>query len=279
LTTSQLSAVKIVPVGRSLFRDEIEATGSVNFAEDPSIVQAESTLLATAATFAAAEKELARARDLFSTKGVSERELEQAISDEQAAKAALETARNSLSVSGETDREINHIIAAGRIRTSNSDRRGFKWVLANGNESDDPSLRVGQPVRVHVDAVPDHEFTGKVTKVYAVVDLSLHRVSVRAEVKDPSDKLRSGMLADVFIEIARPTQSLSIPENAVVREGDGTMTAWVTTDRRRFVQRHIEIGAREGGQVQILKGIRIGEHVVADGAVLLDNMLQAPTGD
>jgi cobalt-zinc-cadmium efflux system membrane fusion protein len=65
----------------------------------------------------------------------------------------------------------------------------------------------------------------------------------------------------------------------VVREADGTMTAWVTTDRHRFVQRIIKTGLRKDDRVQILDGLQRGELVVADGAVFLSNMLEAPPSD
>jgi len=63
----------------------------------------------------------------------------------------------------------------------------------------------------------------------------------------------------------------------VVREPDGSMTAWVTTDRRHFDQRVIKTGLRKDDRVQILNGLRRGELVVTDGAVFLSSMLSAPS--
>jgi membrane fusion protein, heavy metal efflux system len=59
----------------------------------------------------------------------------------------------------------------------------------------------------------------------------------------------------------------------VVREGDGTMTVWVTTDRKRFTQRMVSIGIQNEGYRQILDGLQPGELVATDGAVFLSNML------
>jgi len=70
-----------------------------------------------------------------------------------------------------------------------------------------------------------------------------------------------------------------MPANGVVREPDGSMVAWVTTDRRHFVQKIIKTGLRTDGQVQILEGLQRGELVVSDGAVFLSNMLEAPPTD
>jgi cobalt-zinc-cadmium efflux system membrane fusion protein len=253
--------------------------GSINFAEDPSIIQAESTLLSAAASNAVAEKELERVKSLYSTKGVSERELEQATSDQQTTKAALDAARSALLVLGKTDTEIGQILAAGKVGSAIPERPGFKMVLANATEGDAPFFKVGQAVRVSVGAIPDHEFMGSIAEIYAVVDPTLHRLSIRSEVSDPKNELRSGMLADVMIQVGEPIESLSIPANGVVREGDGTMTAWVTADRQHFFQRNVKIGKSENGHVQILQGLQRGQLVVTDGAVLLDNILLAPTGD
>jgi membrane fusion protein, heavy metal efflux system len=64
-----------------------------------------------------------------------------------------------------------------------------------------------------------------------------------------------------------------------VREPDGTMAAWVTTDRHKFTERIIKIGLRKDDHVQILEGLQRGELVVSDGAVFLSNMLEAPPSD
>jgi len=87
------------------------------------------------------------------------------------------------------------------------------------------------------------------------------------------------MLANFVIRIDGPVVATAMPANGVVREPDGTMVAWVTTDRRHFVQNVIKTGLRQDGQVQILDGLKQGELVVSDGAVFLSNMLEAPPSD
>ena len=276
LSPSQLKAIKIEPVGTYLFPVQKEAVGNISFDEDPAIVQAESTLIGAAATFKLTSKELARVQALGETNGVAQKELEQAASDEQTAAAALKAARDAVRVLGKTDAEIDGAVAAGRI---DSALRPAKWVVANVSESDSPLLRLGQPVEVTVMAFPGRMWEGKISEIYATVDSNTHRVTVRAEVADPKNELRPGMLANVVIQVQAPVEAIALPANGVVREGDGTMTAWVTADRHRFVQRPIQTGLREDGRVQILEGLHRGELVVTDGAIFLDNMLQAPSDD
>jgi len=60
------------------------------------------------------------------------------------------------------------------------------------------------------------------------------------------------MLANFVIRVQKPVEATAISANGVVREGDGTMTAWVTTDRHRFSQRIIKTGLRTDNRVQVL---------------------------
>jgi membrane fusion protein, heavy metal efflux system len=279
--------------------------------KSPDLIQAESTLIGAAATFELTSKELTRAKDLYaSDTGVPQRELEQATSDEQTAEGALKAARDAVRVFGKTDSEIDKMIASrvtdpalvvrspitGRITSKNA-QPGFlvqpgnlpapysvadvsiKWMLADVIESEIPNFHLGQPVDVSLLAYPQHVFKGKVSKIYETVDPNTHRVTIRSEIADPHDELRPGMLANFVIRVHNPVESTAIPANGVVREGDGTMTAWVTTDQRHFVQRVIKTGLRRDGRVQILEGLQPGELAVTDGAVFLDNMLQAAPTD
>jgi cobalt-zinc-cadmium efflux system membrane fusion protein len=345
LTPSQLNAIKVEPVGTYLFPVEKEAVGSITFDDDlsvqvfppyqgkliktfvelgdkvqngqslytidsPDLVQAESTLIGAAATLDLTSKELARAKDLNGANGVSERELEQATSDQQTAEGALKAARDAVRVFGKTEAEIDQIVATrkidpalvvpspvtGQITSMNAPPgllvqpgtapapysvadTSLKWMLANVTESDSPFFHVGQPVEARVMACPGRVFKGTISKIYATVDPNTHRVTIRSEIADAQDELRPGMLASFVIRVQEPVESLAMPLTGVVREGDGTMAAWVTTDRRRFAQRILKLGLQGDGQYQVLEGLRRGELAVTDGAVFLSNMLYAPPTD
>jgi multidrug efflux pump subunit AcrA (membrane-fusion protein) len=154
-----------------------------------------------------------------------------------------------------------------------------KWMVGNVLEGDSSFYQVGQAVEVRVMAYPGRVFEGKITKIYPTVDGNTHRVMIRSEIGDPNNELRSGMLAEFVIRVQAVVQATAIPVNGVVREPDGTMTAWVTKDRHHFSQRAIKTGLRTDDQVQILEGLERGELVVTDGAVFLSNILQAPPSD
>jgi membrane fusion protein, heavy metal efflux system len=345
LTQSQLASVKVEAAGTYLFPVEREAVGSIDFVDDlsvpvfphyqgriistmvelgdmvrkgqqlytidsPDLIQAESALIGAAATYELTSKELARAQALNGTNGVSERELEQARSDEQTADGALRAARDAVRVFGKPDDEIDRMIAtrktdpalvvrspiSGQITSMNAPPGLFvqpgnlpapytvtdvsmKWLLADVLESDSPLYHQGQPLEVKVTAYPERVFHGTISKIYANVDPNTHRLTVRSEIPDQKNLLRAGMLANFTISVKKPVEGTAIASNGVVREADGTMTAWVTTDRQHFTQRIIKTGIRKDSRVQILDGLKPGELVVSDGAVFISNMLQAPAED
>jgi len=279
--------------------------GDVLFTIDsPDLLQAESTLLASAGVLELQKKVLARATGLLKAGGSAQKDVDQATSDEQTAEGNFRAARNAVRIFGKTDAEIDQILASrkidstlivpspisGRIVTRNA-APGFltqpgnapapfsiadistMWMVANVIETDAPAYRIGQPVEVRVPAYPDKVFNGHVTTVGSIIDPNTHRQLVRSEIEDPEHLLRSGMYASFVIRVGDAVHSLTVPQNGVVREGDGTMTVWVTTDSRHFIKRIVRIGLRQSGWVQILDGLRPGETVVTEGAVFLSNKL------
>jgi cobalt-zinc-cadmium efflux system membrane fusion protein len=279
LAQGQLASIRIGIARDHSFAVQVEAVGNVSFTDDADWIQAESTLLGAAATFDLTRKELARVKSLGTTNGIAQKDFEQAVSDEQTAEAAYKAARDALLALGKSDAEINRMVASGRIEQPTAVSRAVKWVNASAVESDSPYFRVGQPVFVTIPAIGQSRFQGTVSEIYSTIDPGSHRVTLRSRVADPGNALRPGMLADLVIEIGTPQISVGVPESGIVREGDGTMTAWVTKDRRHFLQRMVATGLRENGLVQILHGLQQGEEVVTDGAIFLDNMVNAAPSD
>lgn len=339
LSDSQLASVKVEPVEEREFPVEKDAVGSIGFNEDmtvqvftpyqgriialfaevgndvtkgqtlftidsPDLLQAESTLIAAAGVLELNSKNLARLRDLYTTRAVSQHDVEQATSDQQTAEGNLQAARDAVRLFGKTDADIDNIIAkrsadptlvvpspiAGRITARNAAPGLFvqpgnepapytvadiktMWMLANVTETDSPAFRLGQKVKVKVSALPGRVFDGTITTIAATVDQNTRRVLVRSQVSDPQHELRSGMFADFVISVGAPVRSPAIALDGVVREGDGTMTAWVTADRRHFTRRTVTIGQERGGYRQILDGVQPGELVATEGALFLSNTL------
>lgn len=284
--------------------DDVTKGQELFYIDSPDLSTAEGNLIQAAAQLELTTKALKRAQELFASKGAAQKDVEQATSDHKTAEGNYEAARNAVRIFGKTEAEINRVIATHRIDsqmpvTSPMDGRitarnaaiglyvqpggtpapytvadiSTMWMLASAPEGDIPLLRLGQEVDVKVLAYSDQIFKGKIVYIGAAVDPATHRILVRSEVPDPEHELRAQMFATFVIRTGDPVKSMAIPEDGVVREGDGTMSAWVTTDGRRFVRRTIKVGLHQDGFWQVLDGLKPGEQVVTEGAVFLSNAL------
>jgi cobalt-zinc-cadmium efflux system membrane fusion protein len=339
LSESQLKSVKVAAVDERDFPIEKEAVGSIDFNEElltqvftpyqgriiglfakvgdevqkgqllftidsPDLLQACSTLISAAGVLQLTTRNLARLKMLYETRAISQKELEQAVSDQQTAEGALRAARDAVRIFGKSDAEMDRMIAerhvdptlvvpspiSGRITTRNAAPGllvqpgnlpapytvadvSTMWMLANVAETDSPAFSVGQEVKVSVMAFPNRTFEGHISTIASAVDPNTHRVLVRSDVEDPKHELRSGLFATFVIRTGQPVRSPAIPLDGVVREGDGTMTAWVTADRRRFTRRTVKVGLARDGYNQILEGVQAGDLIATEGALFLSNAI------
>lgn len=339
LSDAQLASVEVEPVRELAFPVEKQAVGTITFNEDmsvqvftpypgriigtfakigddmkkgetlftidsPDLLQAVSTLISTAGVLDLTTQNLARMKELYKSRAVSQKELEQASSDQQAAEGALKAARDAARLFGKTDAEIDQIISqrkadsvlvvptpiSGRITARNAAPGLYvqpgnapapytvtdvetMWMLANVVETDSPAFRVGQEVDVKVNAFPGRVFYGKITRIGQMVDPNTRRVLVRSEVANLDHELKSGMFANFVISTGKPILSAAVPLDGLVREGDGTMVVWVTSDRRRFTRRSVKIGEQRNGYRQILEGVQVGELIATEGALFLSRAL------
>jgi cobalt-zinc-cadmium efflux system membrane fusion protein len=283
--------------------------GQVLFTIDsPDLVQASSTLISAASVLDLTNRNLVRAKTLYDTRAWSQQQYEQAVSDQQTAEGNLRASRDAVRIFGKTDAEMDRMIkerkvdpilvvyspVPGRVAARNAAPGLYvqpgnppapysvadvatMWLLANVPESDAPAYRVGQPLKVKVPAYPDHVFEGRVNTIGLTVDPNTRRVLVRSVIKDPRHELWAGMFANFVIQVGDPMRSPAVPLNGVVREGDGTMTVWVTSDRRHFTKRTVKIGIQYDGYHQILDGLKPGEIVATESALFMNNALTTAT--
>ena len=80
------------------------------------------------------------------------------------------------------------------------------------------------------------------------------------------------MLASFTISTGLPKSSVAVPANALAREGDGSISVWVTQDEIRFKRRKVQTGMTQNGIVQITDGLKVGEKIARDKALFLSNL-------
>jgi cobalt-zinc-cadmium efflux system membrane fusion protein len=269
----------------------------------PDIAQAASNLISADGVLRAANETLKRAKLLVETRSISPKEYEQNASDQQAAEAAFKAAKVSMQLFGINEADIDQMLTsrrvdlempvrspiAGRVVTRSAspgllvqpgntpapitvaDLKKM-WLLANVPEAEVADYKTGQAIIMTTSAYPDKEFTGTVKYVGDSSDPNTHRILVRSDIDDPQHLLRAQMLADFRIKTSQPRKSVYLPIDALTRENDGSMIAWVQVSPVRFKRVTVKIGLTQGDQVEIVEGISPGQVVATHKGLFLDNL-------
>jgi multidrug efflux system membrane fusion protein len=145
-------------------------------------------------------------------------------------------------------------------------------------EKDSAQLKVGQVVRIGVDAYPGRTFEGKITTIEPQIATDTRNIRVQATMQNPDKILKPGMFATTTVVLPDKPPVITVPETAVdytlygdsvyllteKKEEDGKTKLTVT---RTFVQ----TGNRIEGRAEILKGLKDGDRVVAVGQLKLQS--------
>ncbi|MEX2661048.1 MAG: efflux RND transporter periplasmic adaptor subunit [Vicinamibacterales bacterium] len=160
-------------------------------------------------------------------------------------------------------------------------------MVANVVEKDVKRLTVGMPAMVEVDAFPGEPFEGRIGRIAPVFDPQTRTAEMEIEIPNRSYRLKPGMFARVELTIERRDNALTVPSNAVVDVGGKTGVFVVGAGpapqpasnppargggqapamTARF--QPVEVGIREGTQVEITSGITEGARVITTGATAL----------
>ena len=162
-------------------------------------------------------------------------------------------------------------------------------VRVNLNEVDIAKVRVGQPVRISLDAYPQRAFTGKVRFVAPAADLveKIKVFKVEVALDELTESFRTGMSANVEILGEKRDKAVSVPLEALQRRNGQTVVYRLKADlppkdlakakegltgRGKFIwladhwQEYFDVVQVTAGiatleRVEILAGLKAGEQV------------------
>ncbi len=145
------------------------------------------------------------------------------------------------------------------------------WVMATLYEYQLPFVRIGQNAAMSLSYIPNVNFHGKIAFIYPYLNSELRQVKVRLEFANPGLLLKPGMFANVTIESTLARDRVLVPREAIIDTGT-RQVALVSLGQGRFESRHVELGAEAGdGRVEVVSGLRPGEHIVVSAQFLLDS--------
>jgi Cu(I)/Ag(I) efflux system membrane fusion protein len=143
------------------------------------------------------------------------------------------------------------------------------WLIADVFEQDLAQVRIGQAVKIGVDAYPGKEFSGKVAYIYPTVAPETRTAKVRVELANPGGLLKPDMYASVQLAAGGQAKVLAVPDSAVLDSG---MRQVLLVQRAEglFEPREVKLGQRGDGYAEVLHGVAEGEMVVVRANFLID---------
>jgi len=177
-----------------------------------------------------------------------------------------------------TARRVNagDYISQGSVLYDISDLSSV-WVLFDAYESDLPALSIGSAISFTVQALPNTNFTGKITFIDPSID-PVNRVSkVRVEITNKDAKLKPEMFVtgNVKANLAKYENSIIIPRTAVLWTGKRSVVyVKQGTDEAIFKMREITLGQMLGSSYVVVDGLKEGEEIVTQGTFSVDAAAQ-----
>ena len=268
--------------------------------DSPELGQAQSDYLNAKAKAIVAEKAYERARKLLEGKVIGTAEFQRREGDDTATRAEVQNFKEKLRLSGMTlealeDLENRRIVQSqvrilaplsGKVTERNvtlgemvePSKTLFTiadlsrlWGIADLPEQEISKVKKGLLTRVSVSAFPKEFFQGRITYISDMVDPATRTVKIRVEIANSSGRLKPQMFASFSVSTGEAKKELSVPDSAVVLEGDKTIVFIVKEENkeRLFEKREVRLGSEVQGYYPVVSGLKPGEKIVTKGAFVL----------
>ena len=147
------------------------------------------------------------------------------------------------------------------------------WVMASVFESDIAKIKVGYDADINVIAYKDKTFTGKVDRIFPILDPQSRVMKVRVKISNKNNLLKPEMFAQITIKYNDNTNQLpAIPSQAIIFDKNRNYVM-VYKDRCNIETREIEIYEVAGNTTYIKSGLKEGEKIITKYQLLVYDAL------
>jgi multidrug efflux system membrane fusion protein len=173
--------------------------------------------------------------------------------------------------------EVGQFLTAGTQIVSLTD---LSVLYANFTvtEKGSAQLKVGQTVRILVDAYPGRPFEGKITAIEPQISTDTRNIRVQATIANPDHILKPGMFATTTVVLPDRPAVVTVPETAVDYTLYGDSVFLITEKKDddgktslTAVRTFVRTGNRINGRAEIASGLKAGDRVVAVGQLKLQS--------
>jgi RND family efflux transporter MFP subunit len=139
----------------------------------------------------------------------------------------------------------------------------------NAPEKDLVKIRTGLEAAIVLDAYPEQKFKGRVIRLSPILDPATRTGSVEIEVPNPKMMLKAEMFARVELDLGTRHNTLLVPREALVSHDQQRGVFKLQDDTARF--QPVDAGITQGGEVEVISGLKEGEAVITLGVNLVKN--------
>ena len=140
------------------------------------------------------------------------------------------------------------------------------YVKGKVDEADIAHVYMGQPARIKVESFRDRYFQGKVTKIspMGVEKDNVTTFEVRVSINNPGGELKAQMTANAEILLDEHKHVLTVPENAVIYDGQKKASVEIPDKKQKEGKRKVPVtvGLSNGSVTELLTGLKEGDQVV-----------------
>jgi HlyD family secretion protein len=138
-------------------------------------------------------------------------------------------------------------------------------IIAKAHIPQDQAVQLTPGDAATIKAPGDIPYTGKVTLVSPALDANSTTVEIWVEAPNPDGRLRPGSSVSLEMVARTLSDAVVVPASAVLKSPKGASTVMVIKDGKAL-QTEVETGVRDGGVVQITKGLDGSETVIVGGS-------------
>ena len=153
------------------------------------------------------------------------------------------------------------------------------WVVFDAYEEDLENISIGDEITFSTPAIPNKNFTSKVTFIDPLLNPQTRTVAIRTEVTNTKALLKPEMLVTGMLKSTNKkaiNTPLNVPKSAVMWTGKRSVVYVKVPDMEipSFQFREVELGNALGSNYQVLEGLEADEEVVTYGSFTIDAAAQ-----
>ncbi|MGG2299671.1 efflux RND transporter periplasmic adaptor subunit [Aeromonas veronii] len=248
-------------------------------------------LRASQAKLPAAKAKFDRFQNLYKTSSISKEQLDEAEAAYRSLEADIESLKATIDrrevrapfsgVVGLRNVFLGQYLQPGTdiVRLEDTSVMRLRFTVP---QTDISKIKLGQTIKINVDAYPQTQFDGHITAIEPAVNFQSGLIQVQADIPNNDGQLRSGMFARASIILPTVKDQIVIPQSAisftlygqnvyVLKEGEETDKEGNKVKVLRAKQVVVKAGERRGNDVHVLSGIQAGDQIVLSGQVRLSN--------